>query len=180
MSIFIIAEIGINHNGDINLAKKLIDVAVDAGADAVKFQKRDINRVYTQEFLNSHRESPWGNLQRDQKIGLEFDKNDYQIIDNYFKDKSIKWFASAWDINSQNFLKDFNLQYNKIASAMIVDEELLKLVSSEGKHTFISTGMSSYKEIDRLLAWAPIISAGFQSDMLLKIVDLPSRKGDFF
>ena len=151
MSIFIIAEIGINHNGDINLAKKLIDVAIDAGADAVKFQKRDINKVYTQEFLNSYRESPWGNLQRDQKIGLELDKNDYQEIDNYCKDKSIKWFASAWDINSQNFLKDFNLQFNKIASAMIVDEELLKLVSSEGKHTFISTGMSSYKEIDKAI-----------------------------
>ena len=89
MSIFLIAEIGINHNGDLEIAKKLINYARDAGFNAVKFQKRDINTVYTKEFLNSHRESPWGKTQRDQKMGLEFDENDYKIIDEYCKEKKL-------------------------------------------------------------------------------------------
>ena len=88
MSIFLIAEIGINHNGDLEIAKKLINYARDAGFNAVKFQKRDINTVYTKEFLDSHRESPWGKTQRDQKMGLEFDENDYKIIDEYCKEKN--------------------------------------------------------------------------------------------
>ena len=105
MSIFLIAEIGINHNGDLEIAKKLINYARDAGFNAVKFQKRDINTVYTKEFLDSHRESPWGKTQRDQKMGLEFDENDYKIIDEYCKEKKIDWFASAWDVNSQKISK---------------------------------------------------------------------------
>ena len=149
MSIFIIAEIGINHNGDINIAKKLIDVAKDAGADAVKFQKRTIDLVYTKEFLDSPRESPWGNTQRAQKEGLEFGLKEYQEIDRYCKKKGIEWFASAWDLESLRFLRQFNLKYNKVASAMIVYEEFLKEVASEGKHTFISTGMCEVKYIDR-------------------------------
>lgn len=149
MSLFIIAEIGINHNGNIDIAKELIDVAVEAGADAVKFQKRTIDLVYTQDFLNSHRESPWGTTQRAQKEGLEFNYDQYLEIDKYCKSKSIHWFASAWDLESQNFLKNFNLPYNKIASAMLPYAPLLEAVASEGKHTFISTGMSTVSTLDQ-------------------------------
>jgi N-acetylneuraminate synthase len=105
--------------------------------------------VYTKEMLNSPRESPWGTTQREQKEGLEFGLNEYQEIDRYCKEKCIEWFASAWDLESQKFLQQFNLKYNKIASAMIVYEELVKIIASEGKHTFISTGMSTYENIDR-------------------------------
>ena len=151
MSIFIIAEIGINHNGDLSICKDLIDVAVVAGCNAVKFQKRDIEQVYTQDFLNSSRESPWGSTQRDQKMGLEFDLEDYQSIAQYCKEKNIEWFTSAWDLNSQAFLKQFDCKYNKVASAMIVHEELLKVIAAEGKHTFISTGMTSYNDIQKAI-----------------------------
>jgi len=149
MSIFIIAEIGINHNGDLGIAKDLINVAVDAGADAVKFQKRTIDLVYTQDFLNGPRESSWGTTQREQKEGIEFGLNDYTEIDKYCKEKGIEWFASAWDLESQKFLSQFNLKYNKIASAMIVFDDLLKEVASEGRHTFISTGMTREEDISR-------------------------------
>ena len=147
MSIFIIGEIGINHNGDIETCKKLIDIAFKAGFDAVKFQKRDINLVYTQDFLDSHRESPWGTTQREQKAGLEFDFSEYKEIDQYCKDKGIEWFASAWDLDSQKFLQQFECKFNKVASAMIVYKELLEMIANEGKHTFISTGMSSFNDI---------------------------------
>jgi N-acetylneuraminate synthase len=144
----IIAEIGINHNGDMSIAKSLIDAAIKAGADAVKFQKRTIDKVYTQDFLNSLRESPWGNTQRDQKEGLEFNFDQYKEIDDYCKQKNIDWFASAWDLESQDFLKKFNCKYNKVASAMIVYKDLLKVIANEKKYTFISTGMSSEQDID--------------------------------
>ena len=147
MPIYIIGEIGINHNGDIEIAKSLINEAKLAGCDAVKFQKREINLVYTEEFLNSYRESPWGHTQRDQKEGLEFRLEDYLEIDSYCKKLEIDLFSSAWDLNSQEFLQKFNCKKNKIASAMIVYEELLRLVASEGKHTFISTGMSDLTDI---------------------------------
>ena len=120
MQPYIIAEIGINHNGDMSIAKSLIDVAVKAGCDAVKFQKRTIDLVYTQEFLDSHRESPWGNTQRVQKEGLEFTADQYKEIDDYCRSNSIEWFASAWDLESQKFLQQYDAKYNKIASAMIV------------------------------------------------------------
>ena len=149
MSTFIVAEIGINHNGDMSICKELIDIASESGCNAVKFQKRDINKVYTQDFLNSYRESPWGTTQRDQKSGLEFDLNEYKEINQYCKEKGIEWFASAWDLNSQKFLQQFNCKYNKIASAMIVYEDLLKMVAKEGKHTFISTGMTTYDDIQK-------------------------------
>jgi len=149
MSIFIIAEIGINHNGDVEVAKQLIDVAKDAGADAVKFQKRTINLVYTKEMMDSPRESPWGTTQRAQKEGLEFGMKEYKEIDAYCKEKGIEWFASAWDLESKKFLRQFDCKKNKIASAMIVYEDLLKEVASEKKHTFISTGMTEFKQIDR-------------------------------
>jgi len=149
MPIFIIAEIGINHNGDMSICKELIDVAKDAGCDAVKFQKRNIDLVYTKEFLELYRESPWGTTQRDQKEGLEFSKEQFQEVDDYCKEKEIEWFASAWDTESQKFLRQFSCKYNKIASAMIVYEDLLKMVAEEKKHTFISTGMSTYDDIDK-------------------------------
>ena len=149
MSIFIIAEIGINHNGSVEIAKQLINVAKDAGADAVKFQKRTIDLVYTKEMLDSPRQSPWGTTQRAQKEGLEFGIKDYNEIDAYCKEKGIEWFASAWDLESKKFLRQYDCKYNKIASAMIVYEDLLKEVASEKKHTFISTGMTEVKQIDR-------------------------------
>ena len=149
MSIFVIAEIGINHNGDVGIAKQLIDVAKIAGADAVKFQKRTVDLTYKKEMLDSFRESPWGNTQRAQKEGLELGSDEYKEIDSYCKGKGIEWFASAWDIESQKFLRQFNCRHNKIASAMIVYEDLLKEVASEKKHTFISTGMTEFTQIDR-------------------------------
>lgn len=146
--VFITAEIGINHNGDINIAKKLIDIAVDAGCDAVKFQKRTVEKVYSKEILDSHRESPWGKTQRDQKKGLEFSEKQYKIIDKYCKRKKISWYISCWDIESQIQMRKFNTKYNKIASAMLTHKKLLEIVAKEKKHTFISTGMSTMKEIE--------------------------------
>ena len=144
----IIAEIGINHNGDIKLAKQLIETAKRSGCDAVKFQKRTVEKVYSKEVLDSPRESPWGNTTRDQKLALEFSENDYNEIDAFCKEQNIDWFASAWDIESLNFLDKFNLEYNKIASAMIVDKKFLEEVSKRKKYTFISTGMSTKEDIE--------------------------------
>jgi len=146
--IIIIGEIGINHNGDLDLAKSLIKEAKNCGADLVKFQKRDINLVYDKETLNKKRESPWGNTNRDQKMGLEFGKKEYDEINVYCKSIGMEWFASAWDLNSLNFLKNYNLKYNKIASAMIIDQNFLKEVAKQNKYTFISTGMSSMQNIE--------------------------------
>ena len=147
MSVNIIAEIGINHNGDIETCKKLMKVASEAGCNAVKFQKRNIDKVYTETFLESFRESPWGKTQRDQKQGLEFEKKEYDIISNFAKELNIDWFASAWDLDSLNFLKQYNCKYNKIASAMLVDKNFLESVAKEKKYTFISTGMSQMTNI---------------------------------
>jgi N-acetylneuraminate synthase len=148
MSIFIIAEIGINHNGDLEIAKQLIEMAKNAGCDAVKFQKRSIDIVYSPEVLDTPRESPWGTTTREQKIGLEFGLSEYREIDKFCKEKRIEWFASAWDLESQKFLRQFNCKYNKIASAMLTHESLLREVASEKQKTFISTGMATFKEID--------------------------------
>lgn len=140
--------IEINHNGDLEIAKRLIEWAALAGCDAVKFQKRTVEKVYTKEYLDSYRESPWGKTQRAQKEGLEFGKAEYDEIDRYCREKGIEWFASAWDIDSQLFLKQYNLKYNKIASAMLTNDAILEEVAAEGKYTFIATGMSTYEEID--------------------------------
>lgn len=145
--VFITAEIGINHNGDINIAKKLIDEAVKAGCDAVKFQKRTVEKVYSREVLDSPRESPWGTTTRDQKMGLEFNEKEYDLINVYCKQKEIEWYASSWDVDSQLFLRKYNLKYNKVASAMLTHRQLLRLIAEEKKHTFISTGMSTINEI---------------------------------
>jgi len=145
---FFVAEIGINHNGDLDIAKKLIDMAVDCGCNAVKFQKRTIDKVYTKEFLEKDRDSPWGNTQREQKEGLEFNKKEYDEIDKYCKQKGIDWFASAWDIDSLNFLKQYNLKYNKIASAMLTNLPFIEEVAKQQKVTFISTGLSEMEDVD--------------------------------
>ena len=145
--VFVIAEVGINHNGDLDLAKKLIDTAVLSGCDAVKFQKRTIEHVYSPEELDVPRESPFGTTNREQKNGLEFGKKEYDQIDAYCKSKGIEWFASAWDIESQNFLRQYDLKYNKVASAMLTIEPMLRAIAAEGKYTFISTGMSTLEEI---------------------------------
>jgi len=147
--VFIIAEIGINHNGDLDIAKKLIDLAKTSGCDAVKFQKRNVEDVYSPEELDVDRESPFGTTNREQKNGLEFGKEEYDEIDEYCKEKGIEWFASSWDIESQKFLRQYDLKYNKVASAMLTIEPLLEEIASEGKYTFISTGMSTLEEIDR-------------------------------
>jgi len=146
--VFITAEIGINHNGDIDITKKLIDVAISAGCDAVKFQKRNIEKVYSKSVLDSPRDSKWGNTTRDQKLGLEFDLDEYKIIDNYCKNNNIEWYASSWDLDSQDFLKQFNLKHNKVASAMLTNISLLEKIAEEKKHCFISTGMSTIEQIE--------------------------------
>ena len=151
MSLYLIAEAGINHNGDISIAKKLIDSAAESGFDAIKFQKRTINKVYTQEFLDSPRDSPWGTTQRDQKIGLEFSLDQFEEIDSYCKSKSIFWSASAWDVEAQDFLNQFDLTFNKVASPMLGHWPLLQKIASEKKKTFISTGMSTLEEIDEVV-----------------------------
>jgi len=152
MSVFIIAEIGINHNGDLGIAKQLIDMAKDCGCDAVKFQKRTIDLVYDKNMLESYRESPWGTTQREQKEGLEFGQQEYDEINRYCKEKDIHWFASAWDVESQKFFRQYDCEYNKVASAMLTHIPLLEIIAEEGKHTFISTGMSDYAQIERALS----------------------------
>ena len=147
--IFLIAEIGINHNGSLSLAKKLIDCSKAAGFDAVKFQKRDINLVYSKTFLDSFRESPWGKTQRKQKEGLELSRKEYDQIDIYCKKLKIDWFSSAWDQKSLEFLDKYKTKYNKIASAMIVDEIFLEEVARRKKYTFISTGMSTISHLNK-------------------------------
>lgn len=149
MPVKIIAEIGINHNGDLKIAKQLIDGAKLAGCDIVKFQKRTIDIVYSKEELDKERISPWGTTNRQQKAGLEFSIDQYKEIDNYCKEKEIPWFFSAWDVPSQQQMRIFNCPYNKVASPMLGHTELLKEIASEGKHTFISTGMSIFDEIDK-------------------------------
>jgi len=149
--IFLIGEIGINHNGDINIAKKLIDFASEAAFNAIKFQKRTVDKTYSKDYLNLYRESPWGTTQREQKEGLEFSENEYKEIDTYCKAKKINWFASSWDVDSQKFLRKFNLKFNKIASPMLGNFPLIKTIAEEKKKTFISTGMSLLEEIDEVV-----------------------------
>jgi N-acetylneuraminate synthase len=149
--VFIAAEIGINHNGDIKIAKKLIDLAVSSGCDAVKFQKRTVNKVYSKEILDGPRESPWGTTQRKQKEGLEFSISDYKIINKYCKQKKIQWYLSCWDVDSQIEMRKFKTKYNKVASAMLIHTRLLEIIAEERKHTFISTGMSTIEDISKAI-----------------------------
>lgn len=144
---FIIAEIGINHNGSLDLAKKMIDEAVMAGCDAVKFQKRTVTKVYTPEELDVYRPNYYGNTNRDLKLGLELSYEDYCQIDEYCKSKKIMWFASCWDVDSVDFIEQFDVPCHKVASAMLTDDEFLRKVKATGKPILLSTGMSSMEEI---------------------------------
>ena len=145
---FIIAEIGINHNGNIDIAKRLISVALAAGCDAVKFQKRTVEVVYTAEELAKPRENPFGQTNGDLKFGLEFEQEEYEEIDAFCKLIKMTWFASPWDEGSVDFLERFNVPAHKIASASLTDDNLLRHVRETGKPIILSTGMSTYGEID--------------------------------
>lgn len=144
---FIIGEIGINHNGSVDLAKKLIDVAVMTGCDAVKFQKRTVDVVYTKEELAKERPSIFGETNGDLKRGLEFGLEEYTQIDNYCKERGIIWFASCWDEQSVDFIDKFNPPCYKISSASLTDDNLLKHTKSKGKPILLSTGMSTMEQI---------------------------------
>lgn len=146
--IFIIGEIGTNHTGDINIAKRLIDLATDAGFNAVKFQKKNIEKIYTKEFLDTTLDSPWGTTQREMRIHREFGDEEFKIIDKQCKKRKILWYVSCWDVQSQIHMRKFKTKFNKIASAMLVHKKLLKTVAEEKKYTFISTGMSTLKQIE--------------------------------
>ena len=146
--VFVVAEIGINHNGSLEIAKKLIDAAVVVGCDAVKFQKRTVEKVYSKSALDAPRDSPWGKTNREQKNGLEFSLKDYEKINKYCKSKKIDWFVSCWDVDSQIKMRKFKTKYNKVASAMLIHKKLLETIAKEKKHTFISTGMSTMKQIE--------------------------------
>ncbi len=144
---FIIAEIGINHNGSVNLAKRMIDEAVFAGCDAVKFQKRTVTKVYTPEELDVYRPNYYGETNRDLKLGLELSFEDYCEIDRYCKERNIMWFASCWDTDSVDFIEQFDVPCHKVASAMLTDDEFLLKLKSLGKPVLLSTGMSTMEEI---------------------------------
>ena len=146
---FITAEIGINHNGSMKIAKELIDIASAAGCNAVKFQKRNVEKVYSKKVLDSYRESMWGTTTREQKFGLEFSEKQYSKIDQYCKKKKILWYVSCWDVGSQIQMRKFKTKYNKVASAMLTHKKLLETIAEEGKYTFISTGMSTMKDISK-------------------------------
>ena len=146
---FVIAELGTNHMGDIEVAKKIIDVAVDAGCNAVKLQKKNVEKIYTKEFLDSSLDSPWGITQREMRLHREFSDNEFKKIDVYCKKKKLPWFVSCWDVESQKQMRKFKTKYNKIASAMLVHDKLLETVAQEKKHTFISTGMSTLNDIEK-------------------------------
>ena len=161
--VYIIAEIGINHNGSIEYAKELIDIAVSCNCDAVKFQKRDIDIVYGEELLSEYRESPWGTTQREQKEALEFSLDEYEQINKYCQDNSIDWFASSWDMESQTLMRKFNFPFNKIASAMTTNKSFVELVASEKKPTFVSTGMTEIEDID----WVVDIFRKYKCEIML-------------
>jgi N-acetylneuraminate synthase len=145
---YVIAEIGINHNGDIDLAKRLISVAVAAGCDAVKFQKRTVDVVYSEKELSTPRENPFGTTNGDLKRGLEFGKEDYEEIASFCKSLKTPWLVSPWDEKSVDFMEQFDTPIYKIASASLTDDNLLRHVRSTGKPIVASTGISTYEEID--------------------------------
>jgi N-acetylneuraminate synthase len=147
-SCYIIAEIGINHNGDIDIAKRLIDLAKLSGCNAVKFQKRTIDVVYSAEELAKPRENPFGETNGDLKYGLEFGFEEYKEFDKYCRDKNIIWFASCWDEGSVDFIAQFNVPCYKIASASMTDDDLLRYTKAKGKPIIMSTGMSTLEQIE--------------------------------
>lgn len=149
---FLIGEIGINHNGSISLAKKLINLAATSGFNAIKFQKRDPDISTPEDQKSKLRQTPWGEMTYlDYKKKIEFGSKEFDEIDKYCKKKNIIWFASAWDISSQKFLKKYNCKYNKVASAMLTNISLLEKIAEEKKLTFISTGMSTMSDISKAI-----------------------------
>jgi len=145
---YVIAEIGINHNGDIDIAKRLISVAVAAGCDAVKFQKRTVEIVYTEKELATPRPNPWGDTNGDLKRGLEFGEEEYDEIANFCRSVKIDWFVSPWDEISVDFMERYDTPVYKVASASLTDDNLLRHIRKTGKPVIASTGMSTYAEID--------------------------------
>jgi N-acetylneuraminate synthase len=146
--VFVIAELGTNHLGDIDVVKKMIDVAVSVGCDAVKLQKKNVEKIYTKEFLDSPLESPWGTTQREMRLHREFSMKDLNIINKYCIRKKIPLFFSCWDIDSQIEIRKLNTKFNKVASAMLPHKKLLEVIAEEKKYTFISTAMSTMKDIE--------------------------------
>jgi sialic acid synthase SpsE len=151
--VYIIAEIGINHNGDIEIAKQLMDVAVETGCDAVKFQKRTPEICVPEEQKSIPRETPWGSMTYfEYKKRIEFEQKEFEQIDAYAKKIGIDWFASPWDVPSVDFLEGFNVPCQKIASACLTDSELLTAINKTRTTTILSTGMSSMQEIDKAVS----------------------------
>ena len=153
MKTYTIAEIGINHNGDLSLAKELISTAKEHGCKAVKFQKRDIESVYTEEELNSWRESPWGTTFREQKEGLEFSAEEYKELESFTKSLGLDFIVSCWDLKSLQLIEEnCNVSYHKIASAMLTDKEFLEKINATKKPVILSTGMSTEEQISKALS----------------------------
>lgn len=150
--IYIVAEIGINHNGDMSIAKKLIEEAANSGCNAVKFQKRSIEKVYSKDFLDQLRESPWGTTQRDQKLGLEFNESQYRELREYAKDLGLDFSASAWDLDSLRFVENLVPSFHKVASAFITNAHFLGEVAKLRRPTLISTGMCTEKDIEKAIS----------------------------
>ena len=147
--VFVIAEIGTNHMGDLNIAKKLIEVAAKADCDAVKFQKKNVEKIYNKEFLDSYLDSPWGTTQREMRLHREFNDKQFSELAKHAKKNKIDWLVSCWDIESQLSMQKFKTKFNKVASAMLIHEKLLDIIAREKKYTFISTGMSTMKDIEK-------------------------------
>jgi len=135
--------------GSLEKAKRIIDISAAAGCDAVKFQKKNVEKIYTKEFLDSPLDSPWGTTQREMRLHREFSEKQFKEIDRWCKVKKIPWYASCWDIDSQLNMRKFKTQYNKVASAMLIHTKLLETIAEEGKYTFIATGMSTMKDIEK-------------------------------
>ena len=149
--VFIIAELGTNHMGDVQIAKKMITIAKIAGCDAVKLQKKNVEKIYTKEFLDSPLESPWGITQREMRLHREFSEKQLSQIIKHARELKIPLFFSCWDIDSQKQMRKFRTKFNKVASAMLIHNKLLKIIAEEKKYTFISTGMSTMKDIENAI-----------------------------
>lgn len=174
---YVIAEIGINHNGDLDSALHLIDIAVEARCDAVKFQKRDPDVCVPEEQKYVQRETPWGIMSYlDYKKRIEFGEAEYDVINAYCLQRGIDWSASAWDIGSQHFLRRYNRKFNKVASAMLTDLVFLSEVASEGIHTYISTGMSNLDQID--VAVRVFLDANTPFELMHSVSTYPAREKD--
>jgi N-acetylneuraminate synthase len=175
---YIVGEIGINHNGDLGIARRLIDVASVAEADAVKFQKRSVDVVYSAEELAKPRENPFGTTNGHLKRGLEFGQDAYQLIDRYCKEKHVAWFASCWDEASVDFMEQFNPPAYKIASASLTDDNLLRHHRATQRPMIVSVGMSTLAQVDHaveVLGTKDLILLHTTSAYPAKIPDLNLR-----